>query len=145
MYFSIDYFLSKMSSLRYPVGSILQLLGRLLGRMVSRHYFKCCSLTMKQVRKLCMTGKRRRFICIVGVTRSGTMTRSRWWLRLGFFGKNAFDYFIKIRNFENEKIQFLYPNTILKMKKFNFLSKHIILKMKEFKLKHLKFSRFKIL
>ncbi|KAG4909335.1 hypothetical protein JHK87_055451 [Glycine soja] len=85
VYFSIDYFLSKMSSLRYPVGSILQLLGRLLGRMVSRCYFKCCSLTMKQVRKLCMTGKRRRFICIVGVTRSGTMTRSRWWLRLGFF------------------------------------------------------------
>ena len=25
--------------------------------------------------------------------------------------KNAFDYFIKIRNFENEEIKFLYPNT----------------------------------
>ena len=42
--------------------------------------------------------------------------------------KNAFDYFIKIRNFENEEIQFCYPNTILKMKKFNFLSKYRILK-----------------
>ena len=31
------------------------------------------------------------------------------------------------------------------MKKFNFLSKHKILKMKKFKLKHLKFSEFKIL